>query len=33
MINLLHENILRLSEDNESDRAGIYHVLGTISRL
>lgn len=31
MINLLHENLLRLDEDNESDRAGVYHILGNYS--
>lgn len=28
MINLLYENLLRLDENNESDRAGVYHILG-----
>lgn len=31
MINLLYENLLRLDENNESDRAGVYHILGNYS--
>lgn len=31
MINLLYENLLRLDENNESDRAGVYHILGNCS--
>lgn len=31
MINLLYENLLRLDENNESDRAGVYHILGNDS--
>ncbi|MCJ1464940.1 hypothetical protein MMC07_003555 [Pseudocyphellaria aurata] len=33
LINLLLENISRLNENNESDRAGIYHVLGVLENL
>lgn len=33
LISLLHENISRLNENNESDRAGIYHVLGVLENL
>lgn len=33
LLNLLYENISRLDESNESDRAGIYHVLGVIETL
>ncbi len=33
LLNLLYENILRLNEDIESDRAGIYHVLGVLENL
>ena len=29
LLNLLHQNILRLDESLDSDRAGVYHVLGT----
>ena len=28
LLDLLHQNISRLDEDVESDRAGVYHVLG-----
>ena len=30
LLNLLHQNISRLDEGLESDRAGVYHVLGVI---
>lgn len=33
LLNLLYENISRLSEELESDRAGIYHVLGVLENL
>ena len=33
VLNLLYENILRLNEDLESDRAGIYHVLGVLENV
>ena len=33
ILNLLYENISRLNEDIESDRAGIYHVLGVLENL
>lgn len=33
LLNLLYENISRLSEDIESDRAGIYHVLAVLENL
>ena len=33
LLNLLYENIARLNEDLESDRAGIYHVLGVLENL
>ncbi len=33
LLNLLYENISRLDESNESDRAGIYHILGVIENL
>ncbi|KAK4693259.1 beta-catenin-like protein 1, partial [Lecanoromycetidae sp. Uapishka_2] len=33
LLNLLYENVLRLNEDIESDRAGIYHVLSIIENL
>lgn len=29
LLNLLYGNVSRLDEANESDRAGLYHVLGT----
>lgn len=28
LLNLLYGNVSRLDEANESDRAGLYHVLG-----
>lgn len=31
MINLLYENLLRLDENTESDRAGVYYILGNYS--
>jgi beta-catenin-like protein 1 len=33
LLNLLFENVLRLNEDIESDRAGIYHVLSLLENL
>lgn len=33
LMNLLYENISRLNEDIESDRAGIYHVLSVLENL
>lgn len=33
LLNLLYENISRLDEDMESDRAGIYHVLSVLESL
>ncbi|KAL2042100.1 hypothetical protein N7G274_005288 [Stereocaulon virgatum] len=33
LLNLLYENLTRLNEDLESDRAGIYHVLGVLENL
>ena len=33
LLNLLYENISRLDEYNESDRAGVYHVLGVLENL
>lgn len=30
LLSLLHDNIARLDEENESDRAGVYHVLSTL---
>ena len=33
LLNLLYENISRLNEDIESDRAGTYHVLGVLESL
>lgn len=30
MVSLLYDNISRLNEENESDRAGVYHVLGQL---
>ena len=33
LLNLLHENISRFNEDNESDRAGTYHVLSVLENL
>ena len=33
LLNLLYENISRLNEDIESDRAGTYHVLGVLENL
>ena len=33
LLDLLYENILRLNEDIESDRAGIYHVLSVLENL
>lgn len=33
LLNLLYENISRLNEDIESDRAGTYHVLSVLENL
>ncbi|KAL6714085.1 hypothetical protein ACLMJK_008579 [Lecanora helva] len=33
ILNLLFENILRLTEELDSDRAGIYHVLSVLENL
>ena len=33
LLSLLYENISRLNEDIESDRAGIYHVLNVLENL
>ena len=33
LLNLLYENMSRLNEDIESDRAGIYHVLSVLENL
>lgn len=33
LLNLLLENLSRLDEDNESDRAGVYHVLSLLENL
>lgn len=33
LLSLLYENITRLNEDIESDRAGIYHVLSVLENL
>ncbi|KAL8937577.1 MAG: hypothetical protein Q9211_003613 [Gyalolechia sp. 1 TL-2023] len=33
LLNLLYDNIARLDEDNESDRAGVYHVLSVLENL
>ena len=33
LLNLLYENISRLNEDIESDRAGIYHVLSVLESI
>lgn len=33
LLNLLYENISRLNEEVESDRAGIYHVLSVLENL
>ncbi|KAL8909925.1 MAG: hypothetical protein Q9171_004781 [Xanthocarpia ochracea] len=33
LLNLLYGNVLRLDEANESDRAGLYHVLGVLENL
>ena len=33
LLNLLYENISRLNEDVEADRAGIYHVLSVLENL
>ena len=33
LLNLLFENISRLDEEIESDRAGLYHVLGVLESL
>lgn len=33
LLNLLYENISRFNEEIESDRAGMYHVLGVLENL
>ncbi|KAL8830920.1 MAG: hypothetical protein Q9170_005522 [Blastenia crenularia] len=33
LLNLLYDNITRLDEENESDKAGIYHVLSVLENL
>ena len=33
LLDLLYENITRLNEELESDRAGVYHVLGVLESL
>ena len=33
LLNLLYENISRLNEDIESDRAGVYHILSVVENL
>ena len=33
LLNLLYENIIRLKEDLESDRAGVYHILNVLECL
>ncbi|KAL9132245.1 MAG: hypothetical protein Q9217_000049 [Psora testacea] len=33
LLNLLYENITRMNEELESDRAGIYHILGVLENL
>ena len=33
LLDLLHQNIARLDETNESDRTGIYHILGILESL
>ncbi|KAL8785163.1 MAG: hypothetical protein Q9213_003509 [Squamulea squamosa] len=33
LLSLLYGNVLRLDEANESDRAGLYHVLGVLENL
>ncbi|KAL9595627.1 MAG: hypothetical protein Q9219_006333 [cf. Caloplaca sp. 3 TL-2023] len=33
LLSLLYDNVMRLDEENESDRAGIYHVLGVLENL
>ena len=33
LLSLLYENISRLNEDMESDRAGIYHILSVLENL
>lgn len=33
LLNLLYENITRLNEENDSDSAGIYHVLGVLENF
>ncbi len=33
LLNLLYENLSRLNEDIESDRAGVYHVLSVLENL
>ncbi|KAL8808196.1 MAG: hypothetical protein Q9182_000260 [Xanthomendoza sp. 2 TL-2023] len=33
LLSLLYDNVSRLDEANESDRAGLYHILGVIENL
>ncbi|KAL8731842.1 MAG: hypothetical protein Q9166_003126 [cf. Caloplaca sp. 2 TL-2023] len=33
LLSLLYDNVLRLDEANESDRTGLYHVLGVLENL
>ncbi|KAI4171973.1 MAG: hypothetical protein LQ343_003882 [Gyalolechia ehrenbergii] len=33
LLSLLYDNIARLDEENESDRAGVYHVLSVLENL
>ncbi|KAL8713314.1 MAG: hypothetical protein Q9220_002513 [cf. Caloplaca sp. 1 TL-2023] len=33
LLSLLYDNVTRLDENNESDRAGLYHILGVLENL
>lgn len=33
LLSLLHENLIRMDESNESDRAGVYHVLEVLENV
>ncbi|KAL8950279.1 MAG: hypothetical protein Q9222_003683 [Ikaeria aurantiellina] len=33
LLSLLYDNVTRLDETNESDRAGLYHILGVLENL
>ncbi|KAL8692552.1 MAG: hypothetical protein Q9218_002445 [Villophora microphyllina] len=33
LLSLLYDNVLRLNEANESDRAGLYHILSVLENL